>query len=61
MPDYAKMYAVLCGAIDDVITPLEQIPLATPAAKRLRRALEEAEELYISSSSQPDENTEDEK
>ena len=42
MPDYAKMYAVLCGAIDDVITPLEQIPLATPAAKHLRRALEEA-------------------
>ena len=61
MPDYAKMYAVLCGAIDDVITPLEQIPLATPAAKRLRHALEEAEELYISSSSQPDKTSEDER
>ena len=61
MPNYAKMYAVLCGAIDDVITPLEQIPLAIPAVKRLYRALEEAEELYISSSSRSDENTEKEK
>lgn len=28
MPDYKKMYAILCGAIDDVIDPLEEIPLA---------------------------------
>ena len=26
MKDYAKMYAVLCGAIDDVIDGLEALP-----------------------------------
>ena len=24
MADYQKMYALLCGAVDDVIDPLEQ-------------------------------------
>ena len=47
MPNYQKMYAILCGAIDDVIDPLEKIPLAVPSARKLRTALEEAEELYI--------------
>ena len=28
MPDYKRMYALLCGAIDKVIDPLEQIPAA---------------------------------
>ena len=50
MPNYQKMYAILCGAIDDVIDPLEKIPLAVPSAKKLRVALEEAEELYIATS-----------
>ena len=50
MPDYKKMYAILCGAIDDVIDPLEEIPLAVPSARKLRDALEEAEELYITAS-----------
>ena len=39
MADYKKMYAVLCGAIDQVIEPLEQIPLAWPSAQALRKAL----------------------
>lgn len=30
MEDYAKMYAVLCGAIDDVIDGLEALPGACP-------------------------------
>lgn len=47
MADYQKMCALLCGAVDDVIDPLEQIPLAIPYASVLRRALEDAEELYI--------------
>ena len=47
MPNYQKMYAILCGAIDEVIDPLEKIPLAVPSARKLRAALEEAEELYI--------------
>ena len=36
MVDYQKMYALLCGAVDDVIDPLEQIPLAIPYASVLR-------------------------
>ena len=35
MADYQKMYALLCGAVDDVIDPLEQIPLAIPYASVL--------------------------
>lgn len=49
MADYQRMYAVLCRAIDDVIDPLERIPLALPWAACLRRALLEAEEIYIES------------
>ena len=47
MANYKKMYAILCGAIDDVIDTLEEIPLALPSAKNLRNALEQAEEIYI--------------
>ena len=50
MPDYKKMYAVLCGAIDDVIDPLEKIPLARDCVKSLKAALLEAEEIYIETS-----------
>ena len=50
MADYQKLYALLCGVIDDVIDPLERIPLALPYAKKLRHALEQAEELYIDTS-----------
>ena len=32
MADYQKLYALLCGAIDDVIDPLERIPLVLPYA-----------------------------
>ena len=48
MADYRKMYYVLCKAVDDVIDPLERIPLAAPYALQLRKALLEAEEIYIS-------------
>ena len=50
MPDYKKMYAVLCGAIDDAIEPLEKIPEAAQTAKLLQAALFEAEEIYIDTS-----------
>ena len=49
MADYRKMYHVLCKAIDDVIDPLERIPLARPYTQQLQNALLEAEEIYISS------------
>ena len=35
MPNYEKMYAVLCGAIDDVMDELARIPLASPSVERL--------------------------
>ena len=47
MADYQKMYAVLCSAVDEVIVPLEHIPLALDSARILRAALETAEEIYI--------------
>ena len=50
MPDYKKMYAVLCGAIDDAIEPLGKIPEAAQTAKLLQAALFEAEEIYIDTS-----------
>ena len=50
MPDYRKMYAILCRAIDAVIEPLEIFPETQPEARRLRRALLDAEEVYIASS-----------
>lgn len=58
MADYQKLYALLCGAIDDVIDPLERIPLVLPYAKKLRRALVQAEELYIDTSAYPAEEHE---
>ena len=50
MPDYQKMYAILCAAVDSVIDPLEHIPLAIPVAARLRKAMLDAEEVYINTS-----------
>lgn len=50
MPNYEKMYAVLCGAIDDVMDELARIPLESPSVERLHSALEQAEEIYIRTS-----------
>ena len=52
MVDYAKLYAILCGAIDDELEVLGRIPLAYPSACRLRQAILQTEKLYV-------ENTED--
>ena len=45
--NYKKMYAILCGAIDDVIEPLRAIPEAYPQMCTLQAALLEAEEIFI--------------
>lgn len=50
MQNFEKMYAILCGTIDDVIEPLEHIPRARPFANALTAALLEAEALYLSAS-----------
>lgn len=47
MADYQKMYSILCAAIDEVIDPLERIPLARSEALKLRSALLTAEDVYI--------------
>ena len=47
MADYQKMYAVLCGAIDNVLDGLRTIPLAQPYARQLYSALLDAEDIYI--------------
>lgn len=47
-PDYQKMYAILCTAIDQTIEPLKRIPQAYPIADALERALLEAENVYLS-------------
>lgn len=47
MADYKKMYTILCGAVDEVIDPLEQIPMARPSVGVLREALLQAERIYI--------------
>lgn len=47
MPDYQKMYAVLCVAASEAITQLEDIPLALPAKYILQEALYKAEEMYV--------------
>lgn len=52
MADYQKMYSLLCRVVDSVIDPLERIPLAAPYADVLRGALEDAEELYVETSSE---------
>lgn len=49
MADYKKMYAILCGAIDDVLDDLNKIPPARPSADKLQKALLDAEEMYVSS------------
>ena len=36
MADYQKMYALLCGAVDDVIDPLELSPMQAFFAARWR-------------------------
>ncbi len=53
MVNYQKMYAILCGAVDAVIDPLEKLPSARPQAQLLRQALLEAEELYIQGAQTP--------
>ena len=55
MADYRKMYYLLCKTSDDVIDPLEHIPLAIPYARQLKAALLEAEEIYITTTTYAEE------
>ena len=55
MADYQKMYAVLCAA-DDVIGPLEKIPMAMQPVRTLREALLRAEDIYMDTSMYAEKN-----
>ncbi len=50
MANYKKMYAVLCGAVDDAIGELNQFPFAYGTIQKLQDALYCAEEIYIDTS-----------
>ncbi len=47
MPDYKKMYAILCGAASDAIDLLADAKNSERAKAELLRALLQAEELYL--------------
>ena len=52
MADYQKMYAILCGAVDDALMGLEQgiDHLGRLLDGNIRLALERAEEIYLETS-----------
>ena len=47
MTDYAKLYARLCGAIDEVLDQLGTIPAAQHAWGKLQAAVLDAEAQYL--------------
>ena len=48
MPNYEKMYALVCGAASEALDLLPETEENRPGRERLQAALLEAEELYIS-------------
>ena len=53
MPNYPKLYAILCGAASEAIDLIES-GRAEKAAFMLKKALLECEELYVSAEEQRD-------
>ena len=51
MPDYQKMYYILCSAASKTIDQMPDMPANQPARQTLLAALSEAEDLYINSDS----------
>lgn len=47
MPDYKKMYALLCAAASEALDRLPDTPENRACRELLQRALYEAEELYV--------------
>ena len=47
MTDYEKLYARLCGAIDEVLDELGTIPEACHSRERLQAAILDAEAQYL--------------
>ena len=47
MPDYAKMYALLCGEVSAALDELPDVEINEKGRQRLQTALLAAEEIYI--------------
>ncbi len=47
MPDYQKMYYILCSAASRAIDQMPDMPANQPARQTLLAALNDAEDLYI--------------
>ena len=50
MADYPKMYAILCAAASEAVDLIEREQAPVRAALLLRKALLQAEDLYIEGS-----------
>ena len=48
MPDYKKMYAILCAAASEALDKLPETAENAAGRETLQQALDKAEELYIS-------------
>ena len=48
MPDYKKMYALMCAAASEALDLLPETEEAKPGRDALQDALLQAEEMYIS-------------
>ena len=47
MPDYEKMYAILCGAASDALDILPETKENATGRALLQKALDKTEELFI--------------
>ena len=47
MPDYGKMYAILCAAASEALDTLPETEENRAGREILQAALDEAEEIYI--------------
>lgn len=47
MPNYQKMYAILCGAASDALDVLPETAETAQGRRLLLEALERAEEIYL--------------
>ena len=52
---YAKMYHILCAAASEALDEMPETAENATAAKTLREALEEAEEIYLETAEEVEE------
>lgn len=54
MTDYKKMYLTVCGAVAEVMDEMQGKPELAPFFLRLKKALNEAEDIYIETADDED-------